>query len=51
MNSDDERPVYDPAAIEKKWQAAWRDQKTNEIDITRREESILRAHDVSLSFS
>ncbi len=33
MNSEDERPVYDPAAVEAKWQDAWRKQKTNETDI------------------
>ncbi len=33
MNSEDERPVYDPAAIEKKWQQIWREKKTNETDI------------------
>jgi leucyl-tRNA synthetase len=33
MNPEQERPVYDPAAIEKKWQKIWREQKSNETDI------------------
>ncbi len=33
MNPQDERPVYDPTAIETKWQEIWRKQKSNETDI------------------
>lgn len=33
MNPEQERPVYDPTAIEKKWQKIWRDRKSNETDI------------------
>ena len=33
MNSQDERPVYDPNAIETKWQRIWREKKLNETDV------------------
>jgi len=33
MTVNEDRPVYDPAAIESKWQRIWREHKTNETDV------------------